>query len=78
MNGFYNNQNKPKKDNKRGVGKNFKFKNMARGKNCPQSSCGHPMYAVKHEDEPFGTWVTYKCRACGFEERIFESNGKNG
>jgi len=50
---------------------------MAKGKNCPQSSCGYFMLAVKEEEQPNGTWVTYRCRVCGYEEEVFESNGRN-
>ena len=50
---------------------------MAKGKKCPQNNCGYFMIAVKEKEEPYGTTVTYRCRACGFEETIFESNGKN-
>ena len=46
---------------------------MAKGKSCPQ--CGHAMYAVKEEQQPKGTWVTYECRngSCKAKEKVFES-----
>ncbi|WP_154657255.1 hypothetical protein [Hugenholtzia roseola] len=46
---------------------------MGKGKTCPD--CGHYMVAIKHEDQPKGTWVTYDCRntktKCG-KVRVFE------
>lgn len=45
---------------------------MAQGMKCPQSNCGYWMYAVSEQEEPQGTYVVYRCRACGFEARVFE------
>ena len=45
---------------------------MAQGMKCPQSNCGYWMYAISEKEEPKGSYVVYKCRACGFEVRVFE------
>jgi DNA-directed RNA polymerase subunit RPC12/RpoP len=44
---------------------------MAKGMKCPH--CEYWMYAISEKDYPAGTDVVYKCRACGFETRVFES-----
>lgn len=52
---------------------------MARGKRCP--CCGYPMYALREEHQPKGTYVTYVCRnnackrcngKCTESVRVFE------
>ena len=48
------------------------YRTMAQGMKCPQSRCGYWMYAVSEKEEPKGSFVVYKCRACGFELRVFE------
>ena len=45
---------------------------MAQGMKCPQSNCGYWMFAVSEKEQPQGSYVVYKCRACGFEIRVFE------
>jgi hypothetical protein len=46
---------------------------MAKGKTCP--SCKTPMYALKEEEQPKGTWVTYECTNgnCKNKVKVFES-----
>lgn len=46
---------------------------MGKGMKCPD--CGHYMVAIKHEDHPKGTWVTYDCRSAKKnygKHRVFE------
>ena len=43
---------------------------MARGKRCPE--CGVYMHARDEKYDVFGTFVTYECPRCAFEERIYE------
>ena len=45
---------------------------MAKGKTCPQSNCGYLMLAIHEDAQAHGSWVTYRCRSCGFELRVFE------
>ena len=45
---------------------------MAKGKTCPQSNCGYYMIAIDEKEQPRGSYVVYKCRACGFTERVFD------
>ena len=45
---------------------------MAKGMICPQSTCGYYMIVVDEKEEPKGSYVTYKCRACGFTLRVYE------
>jgi DNA-directed RNA polymerase subunit M/transcription elongation factor TFIIS len=45
---------------------------MAKGMKCPQKPCGYYMIAIEEKEEPKGTYVVYKCRACGFTLRVFE------
>lgn len=44
---------------------------MAQGMKCPH--CKYWMYAISEKEQPAGTDVIYKCRACGAEIRVFES-----
>jgi hypothetical protein len=48
---------------------------MARGKKCPVSGCGMPMFAEKEENQETGRWVTYLCPNKShppFREKVFE------
>jgi len=46
---------------------------MAKGKSCP--NCNMPMFAVREDTQPNGSWVYYKCTngSCNTEEKVFES-----
>ena len=43
---------------------------MARGKACRE--CGHSMVATSEDEQEKGTWVTYHCNRCGWDEKVFE------
>lgn len=45
---------------------------MAKGMKCPESTCGYYMLVIDDKEEPKGSYVVYKCRACGFTLRVFE------
>lgn len=50
---------------------------MARGMTCPNPKCKYSMYAIREEDKPKGTYVTYRCQACGEERKVFEDKPFN-
>jgi len=40
---------------------------MSQDRMCRQRDCGGQMIVTKEEKGPHGTWLTLRCRKCGWE-----------